>query len=63
MKANALRRNTQIKVQLSPEEIRARLASLKGQSCHSCFHGQLDENGHCNFCEYSYADYHDIGGY
>ena len=60
MRAQQLQRNTQVKPRLSAAEIAARLACLKGQNCYSCFHGQLDEKGKCNFCEYLYTDYHDI---
>lgn len=61
VKAEQRRRQAQAqKHQLTAEEFQARLARLKGQSCHSCFHGQLDEHGHCDFCEYHYTDYHDI---
>ena len=55
-----LRRNTRVRPVLSAAEMAARLAGLKGESCHSCFHGQLDEHGNCDFCEYRYTDYHDI---
>ncbi len=60
MKIQAQKSCKQIKSQLSAEEFRAKLACLRGTSCHSCFHGQLDEHGNCDFCEYRYTDYHNI---
>jgi len=43
---------------LSAQEIRARLAGLAGQSCHSCFYGELDQYGCCDVCDYVYTNYH-----
>lgn len=59
MKAELLRRQAKVqKSQLSLEEFRAKLARVSGQSCHSCFHGTLDEFGDCDFCDYNYVHYH-----